>query len=66
MTFETRLDRLEDLIGEPECRTCAERPTFTIRRPGDEAPAPCRECGRTPEAFTIDIGEMKGETGCPV
>jgi hypothetical protein len=54
-----RLAALEQQAPAEPCRTCAERPVFTI---GGDA-APCPECSRQPYAFSINIDAASGREG---
>jgi hypothetical protein len=54
-----RVTALETLASAPPCRTCAERPTFTM---GGQM-TPCSECGREPLTFTINIDRVAGREG---
>ena len=51
-----RVSRLEYLVPEVACRSCAARPAFNLTSNAD----PCPVCGVTPRPFTIDIDRASG------
>jgi hypothetical protein len=73
MKLSTRLQRLEQRVGEPGCPACRERrgfnvlvnarrmPDGTVTYPDDDRPKPCEKCGEVPELI-IEIVRVVVET----
>jgi hypothetical protein len=69
--LNTRLQRLEQRVGEPGCPACRDRrgfhvmvtaerlPDGTLTYPNDDMPKPCEKCGEIPEAITIIMHVVK-------